>query len=95
MSMEGLKTVAINYESDDLPKSVKELRPAVYMDGNSFCCILGPDPQTGIFGCGNDQKTALEDWDKHLKERMAISPENDDVVEFVRDNMDAVHWKVR
>ena len=94
MSSEGLDTVLIDYEMEDLPQSVKELRPAMFREGGSFCCILGPDPETGIFGRGDNPKAAFDDWDRRFKERMALNPKNDEVVEFVLDNMDAVNWQV-
>jgi hypothetical protein len=59
------------------------LKPVVFKEGDSFCCLLGPDPQTGIFGCGPTPKQALSDWEEHLKEYLATADEDDYVLEYV------------
>jgi hypothetical protein len=62
----------IDYNSKDLPQSVRELKPTVYLeDKNTFCCILGEDPEAGIFGCGRTPFEALLNWDQHLQQKAA------------------------
>jgi hypothetical protein len=80
MEINRRNTISLDYNSDDLPKSVKKLKPILFHEGNAFCCLLGPDPQEGIFGCGNTEKEALEDWDKHAKERVMKMDRNDTIV---------------
>ncbi|MCW3109949.1 MAG: hypothetical protein JWQ09_4455 [Segetibacter sp.] len=63
--------VAIDYENEELPETVKTLRPLVFKEGDGFCCLLGPDPQAGVFGCGQTPREALDDWDKHLHEKVS------------------------
>jgi hypothetical protein len=94
MSMKGLETVPVNFEQRDLPPSVKEFKPAVYKDGDSYCCILGPDPLAGVFGCGDTPEEALQDWDHQLKERIKEHEEGDPVAEYIMDTMQAKHWVV-
>jgi hypothetical protein len=94
MNVDGLETLEVDYESEDLPVSVRELRPIVYKDGDSICSVLGSDPQDGIFGCGISPEAALKDWDHHLKERLNNPLPNDEVVEFIQDSMDATKWAV-
>jgi len=77
--MKGLEIVTIDYENKDVPVLVQDLKPQVYKDGDSFCCLLGPDPQAGVFGCGNDVDAALNDWVLHLRERIA-KPNPDDAI---------------
>jgi hypothetical protein len=77
--------VQINYEDSDIPETVRELRPAVYRDGDSFCVLLGPDPQAGIFGCGDTTDQALRDWDQHFTEHMENHPQNDELVEYIEE----------
>jgi hypothetical protein len=60
--------VNMDFQDESLPQSVKELRPLVWKDGDSFCCVLGSDPQLGIFGCGDTPTEALKDWDNHFQE---------------------------
>jgi hypothetical protein len=92
MKIDGLGQVFIDYESPGLAKSVQDLRPALYKEGNLFCCVLGPSPQEGIFGCGESVDTALAAWDKQLKNRLIDPKEDDEVIQFVLDNIDASSW---
>jgi hypothetical protein len=59
--------VSIDYNSAEVPQNVRVLKPMVYMDGPAYCVLLGPDPATGVFGCGDTLKEALEDWDVNYK----------------------------
>jgi len=53
------------------------LKPVIFQEGNPFCCLLGTDPQAGVFGCGDSLKEAIADWDQHLKERIKAPIRND------------------
>jgi hypothetical protein len=75
--------VDIDYSSKDVPESVKTFQPLLYKDGDSYCCVLGPDPQLGIFGCGQTPIQALQDWDKHLKDYHP-KDENDEVALYMQ-----------
>ena len=75
--------VQINYQDSDIPATVREFKPALYRDGDSFCCLLGEDPQAGIFGCGESPKAAIEDWDSHFKERLQSHAEDDELVQYI------------
>jgi hypothetical protein len=83
MKMDGLEVIEMNYESPGLPETVRKLKPAVYKDGQSFCCLLGPDPQQGVFGCGKTASEALSDWDLHVKDRAVDHPFGDEIAEFI------------
>lgn len=83
MDMDGLEVIPFDYNNAGLPAEVRTLKPALYKDGNAVCCVLGPDPQEGIFGCGDNPEEALEDWENHLKDRLANHPPGDDVAESV------------
>ena len=43
---------------------VSQLTPELYHDGNAYCCLSGPNPMEGIFGCGPTPVEALADWEK-------------------------------
>jgi hypothetical protein len=92
MQIDGLDQVIIDYASPDFPKSIQELRPAVYRDGMLFCCVLGPSLQAGIVGCAETVDAALEAWDKQLKDRLIDPKEDDEVIQYVLDNIDASSW---
>jgi hypothetical protein len=86
--------VAIDFEAENLSQEIRELRPVVFQEEDSFCCLLGPDPQAGIFGCGNTPQEALSDWQKHLKERVQQPIGNDEVAQYVYDTLNASNKKV-
>lgn len=50
MNVPDSMKVKIDFENARLPESVKTLRPLFFEDGTGFCCVLGPDPQDGVFG---------------------------------------------
>jgi hypothetical protein len=59
------------------------LKPVVFKDGDSYCCILGPDPQQGIFGCGDTPEEALSEWEAALQARLKNANQDDEVVKLV------------
>lgn len=67
-----------------LSGAAKALKPVLFKEGDSFCALLGPDPQAGVFGCGPTPKQALSDWDEHLKEYLAIAGDDDEIVQHVK-----------
>jgi hypothetical protein len=76
--------VAIDPNDEKIPDSVKTFQPVLFKDGNSFCCVLGPDPQEGVFGCGKTAIEALKDWDKNLQQRMEVTDKDDEVAAFIQ-----------
>lgn len=76
--------VPINYEAAGLSEEIKVLRPVVFRHGDSYCCLLGPDPQTGIFGAGTTPGKAMSDWTYNLIKRMHLPNENDKVLQYVQ-----------
>jgi len=81
---ESLK-VDVDFSEEVLPKSAKKLQPMVWKDGDTFCCLLGSDPQSGIFGRGETPLLAIVDWDSRLTTRLAEASEDDEVVQYVKD----------
>ena len=53
--------VTVDIEDKAVPEIIREFRPAVYRDGESFCVLLADDPQGGIFVCGETRELALSD----------------------------------
>lgn len=84
MKPDGLQVVHIDYMNDSLPESVQRTHPLVYMDGSAYCCVLGPDPRTGIFGCASSLNEALEDFDRHYQDLLAHPVKGDPVSEFIQ-----------
>lgn len=63
------------------------LRPVVFKEGNGYCCLLGPDPQTGVMGCGDTPEAAIADWDARLRVHLANAGDDDVIVKHVQDFM--------
>jgi len=61
------------------------LLPTVFKDGDSYCCITGSNPKTGVFGSGNTPEEAVKNWDDQLKEHLSKAGKNDEVVQYVNE----------
>jgi len=75
--------VNIDFADNKVPESARTFQPVVFRDGDSYYCVLGPDPQEGVFGCGKTPIAALKDCDKSLKQRMKVNDKNDEVALFI------------
>jgi hypothetical protein len=84
MKTDGLSVVTINYDDKETPESVKQTHPILYLDGDSYCCLLGPDPEAGIFGCGPTPSQALQDFDTRFQHLLAHPVKGDPVSEFIQ-----------
>jgi len=80
--------VAIDMNDKDIPDSAKTFQPVLFKDGDSFCCVLGPDPQEGVVGCGQTPVDALKDWNKNLQERKTVTDKNDEVALYIQRVID-------
>jgi hypothetical protein len=84
MNTEGLKLVHVDFDSEDVPASVKQTRPVIYEEGEAFCCLLGPDPEGGIFGRGRTLQDALVKFDRQFQDRLEHPIKGDPVSEFIQ-----------
>jgi len=84
MNTEGLELVRIDYDAADTPESVKQTHPVLYVDRDEFCCLLGPDPNAGIYGCGKTVQQALSEFDRRFPERKENPVHGDPVSEFIQ-----------
>ena len=80
--------VEIDMNDKNVPDSAKTFQPVLFKDGNSFCCVLGPDSQEGVFGCGQTPVEALKDWDKNLQQRKTVTDKNDEVALYIQRVID-------
>lgn len=81
--------VAIDFDDRSLTEAVRTLQPLVFKDGKTYCCVLGPNRLTGIFGCGPSIEAALEEWEASMRKRIIYPQANDAVVTFVQDKLNA------
>jgi len=91
---DDLEMVTVDYEGTGMPESVKEFQPRVYKEGDTICCLFGPDPQAGIFGCGPTTEAALQDWDRHLHDRLTHHAQSDDFAEDLVALIAENQWSV-
>ncbi|HQW16216.1 MAG TPA: hypothetical protein PKY86_05340 [Niabella sp.] len=87
MKIPAAMQIDIDFEQDDLSKAVKDLHPVLWHDGQGYCCLLGPDPQEGILGCGMTKEEALSDWEINLRERVQTAGADDEVGQYVIDTL--------
>jgi hypothetical protein len=83
MNVSEEQKVGFDFSRFRLPQYVGEFRPLLFKEGDSYCAVLGPDPQAGIFGCGATPEDALVDWNDHLLEGLRHPDPNDPVMQYV------------
>lgn len=87
MNVDDVFKITIDFEAENLPKTVKVFQPVLFNEGEGFRCVLGPDLQKGIVGYGDSLDEALLDWDRSLKERIKSKSVNDEVAQYVIDTL--------
>lgn len=87
MNVEENKKVVLNYEDPTLTKFVRQFRPLVYRDGNLYCCILGPNPETGVFACADSLEDTLQQWTEEVKKRASAPGTGDEVKQYINDTL--------
>lgn len=59
--------VAISFDIDEVPDSVKALKPIIYSDADMFLCQLGTNLFEGITGHGSTPQEAMKRFDEEFK----------------------------
>lgn len=78
--------VPFDYEAGE-DDAVRQLRPVLYRREGLYCCLLGPDQQSGILGRGSSAEEALSDWIAALTARIAAPGEQDEVAGYAKDQL--------
>lgn len=60
--------IKIDYSQHDI--AAQKMQPIVYKNGDSFSCLSGPDPETGIFGTGETPAAAIAEWTRALQSKL-------------------------
>ncbi len=71
MPTEGIRPdqiIDIDFSQYDV--AAQKMQPTVYKDGDSFSCLSGPDPETGIFGSGDTPAAAIDNWKSALENKL-------------------------
>jgi hypothetical protein len=84
MNTDGLNLVRIDYNAGNIPESVQDTKPVIYLRGDQYCCVLGPNPESGISGCGPTTGEALTNFDLRYKERLKNPISGDAVSEYIQ-----------
>lgn len=94
MKIAAEKIVPIDFDAEELPYEIRELRPVVFKEETSYWCLLGPDVENGILGNGETVSDAFEDWLKMLRKRLKSTDDSDEVANFIRDSLTASNRKI-
>ena len=87
MLIEEDRIVTLDYDSAQLPRSVRQFQPTLYKEDESFICVLGPDLEQAVYGRGATEDEAIKAWEKDFKERLQSKGEDDSVAQYLRDTM--------
>src|SRR5688572_17293206 len=81
--------VKIDCADKNVSQAVRTLRPTLFTEGDSFCCLLGPDRQEGVYGCGSTREEALTEWEANMRKRIIYHKPGDEVAQFIVDSLNA------
>jgi hypothetical protein len=87
MKVDEKAVIHVNYQDENLSAAVQQFQPVLYKDGNAVCALLGPDPQSGIFGRGVSVETALKDWDSNFNTEIDNPREGNETTRYILDNL--------
>jgi hypothetical protein len=79
--------VDYDFTKPEVNRTLKNLQPVIYRNGDEFFCLLGPDLKQGILGTGSTLEDAIYDWESNLQKRIQNPAEDDEVSEFVIDTL--------
>jgi len=79
--------IDVDFSNKKLPESARLFTPLLFKDGDAYCCVLGPDPQEGVFGCGKTPIEALKDWSKNLEKKKKVVDPDDEVAFYINETL--------
>jgi hypothetical protein len=71
--------IPINYDDEGNSRFIKKLRPVVFRREEDYCCLLGPNLEHGIAGCGVTPDNAIINWEQQIMSRLENLEDNDTV----------------
>ncbi|WP_285011220.1 hypothetical protein [Pedobacter faecalis] len=91
MAIKNMKIdkAAIVQPDFELPTAAEVLHPVLFKEGDQYCCLLGPDPQAGVFGCGTSAQEAVNDWEQELKDRVNNAGASDKLTSQIIEELNA------
>lgn len=88
------RKVAVDFSDPALPRAAKTFRPLLFMEGETFCCVLGPDLHSGVVGRGETIDQAIAEWDKNLQDRIRHHSEEDELARYISETLRASVKKI-
>lgn len=79
--------IPINYQAAEVSGMVKNLRPVLFRKGELYCCLLGPDIESGITGQGRNPQKAISDWERKVTDRIEHAPDTDQLALYLRHTL--------
>jgi hypothetical protein len=87
MKIDPSLIIDYDFTTKETNRTLKNLQPVVYKNGEAYNCLLGPDLEQGILGIGNTPEEAIYNWEANLQKRIQNPSEDDEVSEFVIDTL--------
>jgi hypothetical protein len=87
MDVDKTARIDLDYNDADLPEPVRQFKPVLYKDGDSFSILLGPDPQEGVYGRGLSVDEAIKNWEQHFNDEIDNPREGNETTRFILDNL--------
>jgi hypothetical protein len=87
MKVDPEALVPTDFENEALTRNLKIFRPAVFVEGNTYFCLLGPDKESGILGQGDSARAAMFDWDVRFNEFLTNHEADDPLAQYVLDTL--------
>jgi hypothetical protein len=81
------KAIEIDFKTKKVSEVVNTLKPVIFEEDHSYCCLFGPDLKYGIKGFGHTPDEAIEDWEISVRKRIEHPYENDEVVAFIINSL--------
>lgn len=76
--------VCLNLDDPEIPQTARILKPVVYHEGNRYSCLLGPDPQNGVFSTGDTPREAIQNWADSLEARIMDCNLNKETAAYIK-----------
>ncbi len=86
MQIDPENRIDIDYQDWAVTTATKTLQPTVFKKGDAYCCLLGPDHQVGVLGCGDTAFDAITNWEQNLQARVENQPD-DEVSRYVKQKL--------
>lgn len=80
-----MEVIELDYKNQTHPRSIELFHPVVFRDGNTYCVLLGPNRETGVFGSGKTQEEAVIDWELQLREKINAEESDDEVGSYIQE----------